>query len=153
MARGAAREALDVILANQALSERDLVGRWRVVHRKHLIEGAHVTLRMAMTVQTPLHRERRRLPRQRHLVHTAVAGCAANSVMDVNTVIEIDKLRQVVYARPLDRLPSAVALAHGLQHGTGGPHLRMAIHADFGSGNVGERRIFDGGVAIAAINA
>ena len=36
---------------------------------------------------------------ERHLVHAAVAGGAADALVDVNTVIEVDEIRQVMDAR------------------------------------------------------
>ena len=44
------------------------------------------------------------LPGQRHLVDAAVAGCAADALVDVDAVVEVDEVGQVVDALPGDRL-------------------------------------------------
>ena len=68
---------------------------------------------------------------------------ATHALVNMNAVIEIDEARQVVDPRPLQRLPGAETFAHRLQNRTLGPDLRVAIHADLGGWNPGERRLFD----------
>ena len=46
-----------------------------------------------------------------------------------------------------------VVLAHLSEHFTAHPDLLMAVHARFGRRNARERRGFDGGMAIAAVDA
>ena len=45
-----------------------------------------------------------------------MAGVAADALIDVDAVIEIDEVGQLVDPRPLQRLAGAVAVAHRLQH-------------------------------------
>jgi hypothetical protein len=106
-----------------------------------------------MAVQTPLHLQRRVVVHQRHAVDRPMTGIAADALGDVNAVIEIDEIRQVVHARPYQRLPGAEAFPDGFQHRRFGPDLRMTIHARLGRRNAGKPRDFDRGVAVTAIDA
>jgi len=126
-----------VILTDEAFPQRNLICGWRIAHIKNLFARAHIALRMAVTVKTPLHGERLGLPRERHLIDTAVTSRTANAFMNVNTVVEVYILRQIVYARPLDGFTRSIAFAHGFKRRTDGPQLLVAIHADFRGGNVG----------------
>ena len=81
-----------------------------------------------------------------------MTGGASHSLANVNTVVEIYKVRQIVNPRPLDRLARPVTFAHGLQSGACGPHLRVAIHADLGGRYVGGRRNLHSRVAVPAID-
>jgi len=49
-----------------------------------------------MALETPLHLKRCLLPHERHLVHLAVAGGAADAFIHVNAMIEINVLWQSV---------------------------------------------------------
>ena len=121
VARGATYKTFDSILANEALSQLDLIGRGSIAHVEDLVPGANVALRMAMAVEAPFHGERLSLPHERHLIDTAVTGSTTNSFVNVNTVIEVNVIRQIIYSRPLNRLAGSVAFAHGLQFGADGP--------------------------------
>src|SRR5215211_113624 len=105
-----------------------------------------------MAFETPPHRERRLLIHQRHLVNGAVTGRAADALLHVNTVVEVDEVRKVVDAVPLKRLVVAKAGPHRLENGGAGPNLRVAVHARLGRRNVGERGLLDRGVAVTAVN-
>ena len=54
-----------------------------------------------MAIQTPLHQQRRHLIGERHLVDPAVARRAADALVHVNAVIEIDEAGQVIDALPV----------------------------------------------------
>ena len=82
-----------------------------------------------------------------------MASRATHALVNMNAVIEIDEARQIVHPRPLQRLPGAETFAHRLQNRTLGPDLRVAIHADLGGRNAGERGLFHRGVAVTAIDA
>jgi hypothetical protein len=92
------------------------------------------------------------LPHQRHLIHLPVAGCASNAFVDVNTVIEIDKIGKIVHLRPCDRGPGAIARTNRFQIRARGPELRMAIHAGFGRRDTRVRGIFHRCMAVSAID-
>ena len=54
---------------------------------------------------------------------------------------------------PLQRLPAEKALAHRFEHGALRPDLRMAVHARLSGGHASKGGVFDGRVAVAAIDA
>lgn len=110
-------------------------------------------LRISVAVEAPLHVERVFSPHQRHLVDRSVACRAGHAFVNVNAVIEIDEVRQIMHARPLNRLAGLRTLAHGGQNCAVCKELRVTIHADASSRNAGERRLLDARVAIAAIQA
>ena len=106
-----------------------------------------------MAIQTPLHVQGLCLPRQWHLVDPTVTGFAADSFMYVDTMVEINKVRQVVYARPLERSIFSQACSHRFESWTVRPHLFMAVHADFCGRNPRERASLDADMTISAIYA
>src|SRR5262249_37492062 len=101
-----------------------------------------------MAIETPLHLQRRVLIHQRHLTDGPMAGVAAHAFIDVNAVIEKNEVRELVDARPLQRLPAAITGAHRLEHGCVRPDLRMAVHAGLGRWNTRETRLFDRGMTV-----
>ncbi len=106
-----------------------------------------------MALEAPLHLERLGLHDQRHLVHPTMAALAAHPFGDVDSVIEVDVVRQVVDPRPLDRLAGPVAFADRGQHRALIPDQVVAVHARCRRRNSGERRILDTGVAVEAADA
>ena len=152
MTGGATGQALDLVFLHELPAQRLLIDRRFVSHPKHFLARAHVLLRMAVAVEAPFHLERGLLPGERHLVHGAVAGFAADALIDVDAVIEIGEIGQIMHARPGDGAVRAETFAHRLERGAGVPDLRMTIHAGLGRGDVGEGRSLDRGVAIAAVN-
>ena len=123
------------------------------VHVEHLLARPQVGRRMHVAVAAPLHLQGVFLAHQRHLVDLAVAGDAADALVDMNAVIEIDEIGQVVHPHPLDRAVGAVALAHRLEHRRVRPDLRVAGHAGLGRRNAGKRAFLDRPVAMAAVDA
>ena len=106
-----------------------------------------------MASQAPLHLQGFRLVHQRHLVDRAVTGVAADTLGDVNAVIEINEVRELVDARPLQRFAGAIAGADGLKQLSVRPDLRVAVHARLGRGNSRETGSLDRGVTVAAVDA
>ena len=106
-----------------------------------------------MAVEAPLHLQRRLLQHQRHAIDAAVAGLAADALLHVNAVVEVDEVRQVVHADPAQRLVVAEARAHRLEIRAGRPDLRVAVDAGLGRRNAGRRRDFNRRVAVAAVDA
>ncbi len=90
---------------------------------------------------------------QRHLIDRAVASIAAYTFINVDAVIEIDKVGQLIDARPFQRPPSAVTFADRLQISGVGPNLRVAIHAGLGRRNSRKARSFNRSMAVPAIDA
>ena len=53
-----------------------------------------------MAIQAPFHSQGFRLPRQRHSINPTVTGFAADSFVNVDAVIEVNKVGDVVNPRP-----------------------------------------------------
>src|SRR5690242_13347986 len=117
-----------VVLVLQVIAQRQLVGedlaihfdlvlaaRLLVAHVEHLFARPQVLLRLTMAGQAPLHRQRLVRPCQRHGVHAPMATGTTHALVDVNAVVEIDVVRQVIHARPLQRSARAIAFPHRLQ--------------------------------------
>src|SRR5262249_48197607 len=86
--RRTARQLLNLVLRDQLLAELVLVGRRSVVHAEDRLARPHVLLRVAMTVEAPLHLQRLLLHHQRHPIHLAVARGAADALVHVDAVVE-----------------------------------------------------------------
>src|SRR5712675_2952389 len=115
MARRAIREFSNLILRHQALAEFELIGRRDVVDTEHRLARTHVLFRPAVAIEAPFHLERLFLIHQRHPIDLTVAGGAADAFVDVNTVVEIDEVRQIMHASPLNRSSRAEAVANRLE--------------------------------------
>ena len=70
---------------------------------------------VAVTIQTPLHRQRLDLSYHFHLIDPAVAGNATNAASNVDAMIEVSKVRQIVNALPQNRLVCFERLANWLE--------------------------------------
>jgi hypothetical protein len=153
MTRVAIRQFLNFVISHKLASEFELVGRMLVSHVENLFPRPDILFGFAMTAQAPVHIERVDFVSQGHQVHPAVACRTPHPLVDMNAVVEKDKIGKVVYARPHQGFPCAIALAHGLQHLCVSPDLRMAAHARFGGWDAGEGRSFYSGVTIPAVDA
>ena len=123
MTRGTAGQSQNVIFIYEPATERNLVGRRSVIHIEHLVARAQISLRMPVAVQTPLHRQWLRAPRQRHFIYAAVTYIASDPFRHMYAVVEVDEIRQIVDPRPLNRNAGPVTLANGLQCRGRRPHL------------------------------
>src|SRR5206468_3744627 len=148
----ATRELLNLILRDEARADRELIGRRDVVDAEDRVAWPDVALRVAMAVEAPLHLQRLLLHHERHAIDLPMARRAADPLVHVNAVVEVDEVRQIMDARPLDRFAAAEALAHGLEERAVGEDLRVAVHARPRRRNAGERGVLDRGVAIAAVD-
>ena len=90
---------------------------------------------------------------QRHLVDAPVAGLAADALLHVDAVVEVDEVRQVVHAHPVQRLVVAEAGAHRLEDRLGVEQLPSGSSCTSWSAECRERRRLDRRVAVAAIDA
>lgn len=106
-----------------------------------------------MTLQTPFHLQRLSLRHDRHLIDAAMASRTADTLGDVNRVIEVRKVRQVMHANPLERLAGLETRADRFEIRTVRPDLFMTIHADLRRRYSGGGRCLDGGVTVTAIDA
>jgi hypothetical protein len=143
---------LDVVLPNELFAEEQLVRRRAVIHVHHLIGRAEKWFRLPMAIKAPPHVELLRLPGERHFVHLPMASRAADTFRHVDAVIEVGIIRQVMNARPLDRLAGLPRIAHRLEDRRIRPNLRVARHANLRRRNSGEGGLLDAGVAISAID-
>lgn len=82
-----------------------------------------------------------------------MASRAADSLVHMNAVIEINVVGKIVDPSPFQRFAGSKTRAHGLQIGTIGPNLLVAIHAHGGRRNTRGRSGLYRSVAIAAIDA
>jgi len=106
-----------------------------------------------VAVQAPLHQQRVGLEHQRHLIDLPVAGRAAHSFTDMNTVIEIGEIGEAVDFDPLDGLVAAIALANRFEISGGVVEHGVAIHAGLGWGNARHSGSFHAGMTVAAVDA
>src|SRR5436309_534453 len=152
-ARGAARELLNLILGHESLAELEVIGRRGVVDAEDSLTRPKVALGIPVAIQAPFHLQRLLLPHERHAIDLAMTRRAADPLVDVDAVVEVDEIRQIVHARPLDRFAGAEALAYGLQKRAVGKNLRVAVHARLRRRNARERGILDRRVTVAAVEA
>ena len=118
-----------------------------------MFDRPHKPFRRAVTLQTPLHLQRRSLINNRHLVDASVTRRTTDTFFHVNTVVEVNVIRQIVDTYPFERLAGAKTRAHGFEIGTIGPDLFVAIHARRGRRHARGRSCFDRGVTVTAIDA
>ena len=81
-------------------------------------------------------------PHQGHLIDLPMAGLAADALVDVDTMVEVDKVRQIVHPVPLYGHIIAEARPHWFEYRRFGPDLGMAGHAGFRRWDAGERAHF-----------
>src|SRR5215470_555832 len=141
-----------MVFLDQLLSQCALVFLRLPIHTEDELAWPDEPFRRAMALQTPLHLQGLCLPHQRHAVHAAMTGDAANALVQVNTVVEVDKIWQIMHARPDQRLPSAKTLPHWGKEGTLSPDMGVTVHTGFSGGDPGKSAHFHGGVTIAAVN-
>ncbi len=82
-----------------------------------------------------------------------MTGCATNALLNMNAVIEINKIRQSVHTIPDNWRIRAERITHGRKHRTLRPNLTMTIHANFYRRHSRKRRRFHRRVTVAAIDA
>jgi len=105
-----------------------------------------------MAFQTPFHMECLLARHQWHGGDLTVARFARHTSMNVNAVIEVNKIGQSVDACPTDRTVFSKARAHWFEHRTIGPNLRMAVHAGLCRRNSGKRTFLNRRVAVSAVD-
>jgi len=70
----------------------------------------------------------------------------------MNAMVKIDMIRQIVDAVPLEGCIGFITGADGGQHRAVIPDLRVAGHTGFGRWNTGIGGVFNGDMAVAAVN-
>jgi hypothetical protein len=141
-----------VVLFRQLPAALDLVGGYHMTS-KNVLQRAEMSLGVAVAVQAPFHDQRRRLTGDGHLVDSVMITRTADTLVDVNAVVEVDETRKVLNAPPANRLPGAIALADRGEHVAADPDLRMAVHACLGGRNASIAGYLDERMAIPAIDA
>jgi len=141
-----------MVFLDQPLSQCALIFLWLPIHTEDELAWPDEPFRRAMALQAPLHLQGLRLPHQWHAVHPAMTGDTPNALVQVNTVVEVDKIWQIMYSRPDQRLPGAKALPHGGKKGTLSPDMGVTVHAGFSGWNPSKGTHFHGSVTIAAVN-
>src|SRR5262249_3505914 len=99
VARRTAGELLDIsypVPISKFVSQLGLVGGRLPGHAEHGFKGTKVRLGVAVALQAPAHKERLLLVRKRHAVDAPVTFDAADALVDVDAVVEIDKFGQVM---------------------------------------------------------
>ena len=81
-----------------------------------------------------------------------MARLAADALVDMYVVLEVDKIRQVVDARPLQGGIISEARPHRLENSCLGPDLGMTAHAGFRRWDTGKRCFLHRRVAEAAVD-
>lgn len=152
MASRAAGQFLDLIFLDQFFTQRDLIDRRLIIHGEYIFARAHEALRRTVTLEAPIHIKCVFPPRQRHVVDTSVTGGAADSLVDMDTMVEIDETGKIMDSRPLDRFARAETLFDRRQNPAVRPNLSVTIHAGFGRREAGERAFLYRRVAKAAID-
>ena len=106
-----------------------------------------------MAVQAPFRLQRVLRVHQRHLVDAPMAACAANALVHMDGVIEVDKIRKVVNLGPDKAFAGGPAVPHRLQQLGVGPDLRVTVHAGARGRNAGVARFLHCGVTVLALQA
>src|SRR5450631_1726809 len=150
--RGAARSRVDVVLRRQQPAGIDRVSLGLPIHVGDLGDRTEVRLRMSVTVEAEPHGHRGVLLDRRHLVDASVAADAADALVHVDGVVEVDELGNLVDAPPFERFVLDEALAHRLEEGALVPDLRVAVETELRRRDAGGRRLVDRVVAIAAVD-
>jgi hypothetical protein len=83
-----------------------------IVHLVDLVAWPNIVLRVTVTVEAVTHEECLGLPDHWHLIYTPVAFRATNPLVDVNRVIEIDKIRDAIHLLPKDGFAAGITLTN-----------------------------------------
>src|SRR5262245_20482183 len=106
MANPATRHVLDVrdvVFLLESQTELELIRRRRIRHVEYLVARPQEPFRRAMTVEAPSHEQGAGLKHEGHPVDLAVTRHAADTLLHMNLVVEINEIWQVVYPNPRER--------------------------------------------------
>ena len=121
------------------------------VEVRDLVNRAKFGGGIAMALQTERHAKRLGVLDFVHLIDLTMAFDAGNAARDVNGVIKIDVVRNLVDLDPRNGCARGRAFPDERQLRIVLEHLVMAVHASGTGRNVGEPRLLDVAMAIAAI--
>jgi hypothetical protein len=122
-------------------------------HIKNLALIPHKSFGRAMAFETPFHLQCLGLINHRHLIDATMTGRAADALVHMNAVIEIDVVGQIVHPRPLERRAVLETGAHRLEIRAVRPDLFVTVHAHSRRGNARRSGRLNGSVTIPAIDA
>jgi len=104
---------LDIVLLHEFLPHRYLIPDRFVGEVEYFALRPDVFFGVPVAIEAPGHEQRMRLPRQRHLVDTPVACHTANTLGNVNAVIEVHKVRKIVHPYPFQWFVCSVTVPNG----------------------------------------
>src|SRR5207245_9967352 len=81
-----------------------------------------------------------------------MTGDTANTFVQVNTVIEVGKIREIIHSGPGNGLPRPETVPHGGKEGTCSPDIGMTIHTRFSVRHSSNGADFHRAVAVAPVN-
>ena len=147
------RQLLNFVFPDQFSAERELIRGRQIIHAEHVLSGADEAFRFTVTLEAPVHVKSVFTPHERHLIDPAMTSGTADTLVDMNAMVEIDKAREIVDSGPLNRLSRTKTFPDGFQDRTVSPNLGVAIHAGFCRRDAGERTFLDRRMAVATIDA
>src|ERR1035441_175260 len=103
MARVTVGQFSNPVLLDQFGAYCELIRRRCPFHAEHRLARSDKTLRRPMALQAPFHKEIVLGQHQRHLVNSPVTCGTADAFVNMNAVIEVDKIGQVVNPGPTQR--------------------------------------------------
>lgn len=92
-------------------------------------------------------------PDEGHFVDLTMTGGAADPFVHVNTVVEIDVVRDAIDSIPLERLSVLKAFVNRLENRRVLPDLRVTRHASVSRGHSRRCGALNGGMTVAAIQS
>ena len=105
---------VDMICKRKLSAQGGLVLGGLVLHVEYLLRRAQTFFRVTMAIEAPSHVQWLRLPGDRHFINAAMASGAADAFIYMDTVIEVDVIREIINACPVNRLPGLETGAHRL---------------------------------------
>ena len=148
-----AATGVDLMLRDELQALGQLISRWLPIRVVNLLLRPNESLRRAVTFETPFHIKCIHPPRDRHLIDTAMAGGTAESLCDMDAVIEINVIGQIVHTGPFQGHIRGKTFPHRREDRRIVKNLRMTSHARFAGGHAGEPRFLNGVMAVAAIDS
>ncbi len=142
-----------MIFSHERFAPVNLVRGDLPIHVEDLVFGANELLRLPMTVQAPFHVEGFGFPHERHFIDRPVALGAADSLGDVDAVIEENKIGNFIDAVPSEWSTGGQALANRCQQRSVCKQWEDRGHASAGIGNSSKCGFFNRSVTIAAVDA
>ena len=106
-----------------------------------------------MAVKAPRHAERLFLFHHFHLPDVPVTADATDPGVQMGGMAEIDVVGEIMHPDPFDRGAGRETLLHDLELVTRPLHDLVAVDAGLRGGDVGHRRLFDPGMAVAAVHS